>query len=83
MELIGWLGGILFAACGIPQVIQCWRQGHSNGLDWTFLLLWLSGEVLTIIYVIPKLDYPLLFNYTCNLMCLLVIIKYKSLPRSK
>ena len=76
-DWIGWAGSILFAACAIPQAWQSWREGHSRGLSWSFLLLWLSGEVLTIAYVLPKLDWPLLFNYGANLACLLVILRYK------
>lgn len=81
MEIIGWLGSILFAICGLPQALQSMRDGHSDGLNWMFLLTWLSGEVLTIIYVFPKADYPLLFNYTLNLLFLTIIIWYKIFNR--
>lgn len=77
MEIIGWMGAVLFAICGLPQAIQCYREGHANGLNWFFLLAWFFGEVLTIIYVWPKSDYPLLFNYFLNLLFLIVIIRYK------
>lgn len=81
MELIGWTGSILFAICGIPQAYESFRRGNAYGLTWAFLLMWFFGEVLTLIYVIPKLDYPLLFNYSCNLICLLIILRYKIKPR--
>jgi len=81
MEYIGWIGSILFAACGIPQAYESYNKGNSNGLTWAFLLMWFFGEVLTLIYIIPKLDYPLLFNYSCNLICLLIILRYKIKPR--
>lgn len=77
MEIIGWMGAVLFAICGLPQAIQCYREGHASGLNWFFLLAWFFGEVLTIIYVWPKSDYPLLFNYFLNLLFLIVIIRYK------
>ena len=82
MELIGWTGAILFAICGLPQAIQCAREGHARGLNWFFLLAWFWGEILTIIYVWPKADYPLLFNYFLNLVFLLVIIRYKIWERN-
>ena len=66
MEIIGWTGSILFAICGIPQALDSFKRGNSEGLTWAFLLMWFFGEVLTLIYVIPKLDWPLLFNYSCN-----------------
>ena len=77
MEIIGWLGSILFAICGFPQAIQSIREGHSKGLGWPFLLMWFFGELLTIIYIWPKSDWPLLFNYSMNMVFLIVIIRYK------
>ena len=80
--MIGWMGAILFAICGLPQAIQCAREGHAKGLNWFFLLAWFWGEVLTIIYVWPKADYPLLFNYFLNLLFLVVILRYKIWERN-
>ena len=81
-ELIGWLGSILFALCGLPQAFSCYKEGSAKGLSWTFLLMWFFGEILTIIYIFPSKQYPLLFNYMCNLLSLLVILKYKINPRN-
>ena len=81
MEYIGWAGSILFAACGIPQAYESYTKGHSRGLTWAFLLMWLGGEILTLAYIIPKGDWPLLFNYVNNLICLLIILRYKIKPR--
>lgn len=77
METIGWIGSALFAICGLPQAIQCAKDGHSRGLNWFFLLAWLGGEVLTTIYIWPKADYPLLANYVVNFVFLLVMLRYK------
>ena len=76
-EILGWIGSILFAVCGAPQAWQCMRDGHSRGLNWFFLLAWLGGEILTILYVLPKMDLPLLANYFANLIFLLVMVRYK------
>lgn len=81
METLGWIGSIMFAACGIPQAWQCWRVGHAQGLAWGFLLLWLGGEILTLVYILPKLDWPLIFNYGVNLALLLIILGFKINPR--
>lgn len=77
METIGWIGSILFAVCGLPQAVQSIRDGHSRGLNWTFLLCWLGGEIFTLIYIFPKSDWPLIFNYTLNLVFLGIIVRYK------
>lgn len=81
MELVGWIGSLLFALCGLPQALQSIREGHSNGLNWFFLLAWLFGELLTVAYVMPKHDWPLLFNYGTNLIFLGIMTAYKVKPR--
>jgi len=43
--------------------------------------MWFIGEIFTIIYVFPKMDLPLLFNYTANVIFLSVIIYYKIKPK--
>jgi len=82
LEIVGWLGSFLFAFCGVPQAWHSWKNKNSDGLSWSFLLMWFFGEVFTIIYVFPKSDVlPLLANYTFNLMLLLVIIYYRIWPK--
>lgn len=76
-EVLGWIGSFLFAICGLPQALQSIRDGHSRGMNWGFISAWLGGEILTILYVLPKMDLPLLANYFSNLVFLLVILKYK------
>ncbi len=51
MEIIGWLGSILFAICAVPQAVQSYKQKHSHGISKAFLALWLFGEVFTTIYI--------------------------------
>jgi len=82
VEIIGWIGSVLFAFCGLPQAVECFKKGHSRGLNWGFLLCWFFGEVLTIVYVLPKMDIPLLFNYGFNLIILLIILRYKIWERA-
>lgn len=81
-ELLGWVGSILFALCALPQALQSYRQGHSEGLSWAFLAMWGGGEVATLLYVLEKGNLlPLLFNYGLNLVFLAVIIWYRAFPR--
>jgi len=82
METIGWIGSILFAICAVPQAYHTQRMGHCRGLTWSFLLCWLGGELFTIAYVLPKMDVPLLFNYSINLICLLIMLRYKIWERA-
>ena len=80
MEIIGWIGSILLAFCGLPQAIESYRTKSSDGLTWGLLLMWFWGEIFTIIYIIPKWHWPLIFNYTANIIFLLVILYYKIKP---
>lgn len=82
IELIGWVGAILFALCGLPQAWMAWKNKNSDGLAWGFLLMWFGGEVLTFTYVMTKSDVlPLLVNYTLNFVFLLIILWYKVFPK--
>ena len=83
MEIIGWTGSILLAFCGLPQAWQSYKQKHSHGVSWGLLILWGLGEVFTIIYILPKWYWPLLFNYISNLIFIGVIVYYKLKPGFK
>ncbi len=81
MEILGWIGSILLAFCGLPQAIESWKTKSSAGLTWGLLAMWFAGEVFTFIYILPKMDLPLLFNYTANIIFLSIIIYYKLYPK--
>jgi uncharacterized protein with PQ loop repeat len=73
IEIIGWAGNIFFAICGLPQAIKTYKTKHIADLSGLFLWLWVSGELLTFVYVVlndienQTSHYPLYFNYTFNL----------------
>jgi uncharacterized protein with PQ loop repeat len=81
MENIGWLGSILLAFCGLPQAIESYKTKSSHGLTWGFILMWFIGEICTFVYIIPKMDLPLLFNYSANIIFLIIITYYKIKPK--
>jgi uncharacterized protein with PQ loop repeat len=81
MEFLGWFGSILLAFCGLPQAIESYKTKNSDGLTWGFLFMWLSGELFTFAYVLPKLDLPLIFNYSANIIFLIIIVYYKIKPK--
>ncbi len=82
-ETIGWIGSICFALCGVPQAWRCFRAGHAEGLSWLFLLLWLVGELCYIISVLASFGWVawMMFNYVANILCILVILYYKRVPK--
>jgi len=86
LELLGWLGVFLFTVSCIPQVLKCHKDGHAEGLSWSFLVIWLLGEIVTLIYVIIG-DYqtgywhwPLVVNYVLTGLLVTVMIRYKIFP---
>jgi len=83
LETVGWIGSMAFALCGAPQAWYSYKQGHSDGISWAFLWLWIIGEVFTLIYVIPKEHWPLTFNYIGNILFTSVILYFKLKPRGE
>jgi uncharacterized protein with PQ loop repeat len=81
IEIIGWIGSLLFAVCCIPQVIKVYRTHRTNDLSWMFLFLWFFGEVLSALYLIlsGKIILPILFNYVLNFLqlCYILFAKFK------
>jgi len=77
LDFLGWSGSLLLAFCGLPQAIESWRTKSSKGVTWGLLIMWGLGEVFTLAYVAPKMDMPLLFNYSANIIFLLIIMRYK------
>ena len=76
METIGYIGGVLLGICAIPEVIRTYNDKRCH-LGWPFLLLWFLGEVFMEIYAIDLWDYPLMFNYTFNLVVVGILLYYK------
>ena len=82
-EIFGWAGAIAFAFCALPQALQCLRQKHAHGVNALFLTLWITGEILTLTYVIGDIGFkwPLLVNYIMNIIFIAVIVYFKLFPK--
>ena len=83
IEYIGWTGSILLAFCALPQAIDSWKKGSSEGITWGLIVMWGLGEVFTLIYVMPKKELPLLVNYSLNIAFLFVVLYYKVKPNKR
>ena len=82
-DLVGWIGSLMLAVCAVPQAYKSYKEGHSEGLSWGLLTLWGAGELLTLAYVLPKMDLPLIVNYLTNILLIGVMVKYKLYPKIK
>lgn len=89
LELLGWIGGFLFAICGVPQAWKNYKEGHADGLSWFFLILWVLGEIITLIYIVigdyqtGNWHWPLIFNYIFNILLLVIILRFKIWPTTR
>lgn len=84
-DLLGWLGCICFALCGVPQAWRSYKDGHSLGLTYSFIVLWLGGEVFYISGTLLKFGWVdwIMWNCMINTVAILVIGYYRIWPRSK
>jgi len=81
LDFFGWIGSILLSFCGLPQAIDSFKNKSSQGVTWGLILMWLFGELFTLIYVFPKSDFPLIFNYATNIIFISIIGYYKVFPK--
>lgn len=77
MDIIGWIGALMLAVCGLPQCVKSIKDKHSDGISMGFILLWLFGEIFSTIYVIHQKEYPIVFNCLMNLVFVNIILYYK------
>ena len=90
IEVVGWLGSILFSICGLPQLIKTWKTRKVKDLSSLFLWLWFWGEIFTLIYIIigdiaqGNYHVPLYSNYAVNILIVFYLLyakyAYKELP---
>lgn len=78
--VMGWLGSLCLAICGVPQAMQSYKDKHSHGISWGMLLLWAFGEVFALAYVFNKLDMPMMMNYSINIFVIGMMLYYKINP---
>jgi uncharacterized protein with PQ loop repeat len=83
-ETWGYLSSIFFAVCGLPQTIECFKNGHSRGLNIWFLISWTLGEIFLVFYAcVLNFAIPLFINAGMNLICLAVMLWYYWFPRER
>ena len=83
-DIFGWLGCLCFALCGIPQAWKSYKDGHSFGLTYAFITMWLLGEVFYIGGALLKFGWIgwIMWNCLINMVAILVIAYYRLWPRA-
>lgn len=76
-DKLGWVASILLMFCAMPQVVQSWQQGHSNGLSVVMLAMWFAGTSSMLVFLYPerKQQKQVFCNYIIN-SCASGIILY-------
>lgn len=76
IDFIGWIGAVILATSGLPQLIKTLKTKRFEGLSLVFVIWWLIGEILILFYVLyAKFSWQLVFNYGLNTLICLVIIE--------
>lgn len=79
--MLGWIAGLILAACVLPQSIQSIREGNAEGVNGLFLLSWLVGLILMLFYLVSILAMPLIFTTTLTIVFVSIVTYYKFKPR--
>ena len=72
----GAIGAFLLSCCGVPELYRSWKNKRCD-VGWGFLNLWMAGEIMLLIYVIPQRDWILVFNYGLNVLICMGLVHYK------
>ena len=83
IQLIGYIGSLAYAICGLPQAIMSIKNGHSQGISRGYALLSLVGSILSLIYAIPRQDYVLVLNFATNIIVWSIVLKYSYFERKQ
>ncbi len=79
-QAVGWAGMVLISAAAVPQTIKVWRQGHADGLAWSYVIfLWL-GFVCMLLYT-PSTKPALRVSYGIQIALFTIMILRKRFPR--
>lgn len=78
MAVVGLLGSLLLALCGLPLVLTAIRTKKSND-NLSFLLLWFFGEIFSVFYALTNVGFswPLLLNYGFNIIFITIVLYYR------
>lgn len=83
IQLIGYIGSLAYALCGLPQAVMSIKNGNSRGVSRGFGILSLIGSAFSLLYAVPKGDYVLMLNFGCNIVVWSIILKYSYFERQK
>ena len=77
MEVMGWIGSMLLAFCGLPTALEAMIKKKCL-VPWSLLISWGTGEILVLIYTQFKIGTnPLTWNYLANILFIFIMCYFK------
>lgn len=76
MIYIGVLASFLWGICLLPELRRTINHKFCF-ISWGTLALWIIASILSIIYTSSIKSYPLLANYSVNLLFQIIMVYYK------
>lgn len=82
IQIIGWIGTILLASAGLPQLYKTINDGHAIGLAWYYLILVWVGMAFSITYVmLTTFSLNLICSYLFQMIVFGILIYRKKYPK--
>ena len=79
IDVLGYVGSLTLAWCGLPQAIKCYKEKSAKGLSAWFIWMWIFGEIMVWTYLWMKngTDIPVIINYGSNVILGFTIAYFK------
>ena len=82
IQIVGLLGGLCFAYCGVPAAYQAIKQGFTQT---PVIVAWMIciGGVLMYVYLTAQhgIDWVITINYTVEVVSWAIVVFYHYSPR--
>ena len=79
---LGLLAGTLTTTAFLPQVIKTWRTQSAKDLSFTWLILFVSGVSLWLLYGVLIRSLPVIVSNAFTLLLTLLILGFKLRDRA-
>lgn len=77
MTVVGYVGGIITTAGGIPQLSKMFKTKQTKDISWTMLAMWSLGLLLTTIYGAAVNQPPVYTSSSISMFMTLAMIALK------
>ena len=81
VEICGWVGAFSYATYSVPQAIDAWQKGRTEGVSSYMVILLFLGGVFSLLSVLPDITSPLFYNFLPSVLASSTILCYHFFPR--